>query len=79
MLQTTDILTKVGYTFIDNVKVVQYTCQIPLAKPEEMTVRRTVLDNKLYKENRKACREDYAQFEDEAYEEQQRLIDKLSE
>ena len=80
MLQMTDIFTRVGYsTTDDGTKIVQYTCQIPLTKPEAMTVRRTVLNNDLYKEHRDACREDYAKFEDGAYEEQQRFLDNLSE
>lgn len=74
MLQTTDIFTKVGYTVIDDVRVVQYTCQIPLAKPESMTVRQTVLNQELYKQNRKVCREEYAEFEDQAYELQETYL-----
>ena len=79
MLQATDILTRVGFSVIDGANAVRYTCQIPLDKPEGMTIGRTVLKPDLYKEHRDECRADYATFEDESYEQQQRLIDKLSE
>lgn len=74
MLQTVEMITKVGYTVIDNVNVVRYTCQIPLSKPEGMTVSRTVLKPELYEQYRDECRTDYAAFEDDAFATRDRLI-----
>lgn len=79
MLQTTDILTKVGYSVIDGVNVVQYTCQIPLDKPEGMRINRTVLKPDLYEEHCDECRADFAAFEDDAFATRKRLINKSQE
>ncbi len=79
MLQATDIWTRVGYSTIDGVNVVQYTCQIPLAKPEGMTVRRSVLNQKLYEEHRDEFRADFATFEDESYATRDRIVNKSQE
>lgn len=79
MLQATDILTKVGYSTIDGVNIVQYTCQIPLANPKGMTVRRTILKPDLYEQYRDECRSDFNTFEDDAYANRNNLINKLSE
>ena len=68
MLQATDILTKVGYSTIDGVNIVQYTCQIPLANPKGMTVRRTILKPDLYEQYRDECRSDFNTFEDDCHE-----------
>lgn len=79
MLQATDILTKVGYSTIEGVNVVQYTCQIPLANPRGMTVRRTILKPELYEQHRDECRSDFNTFEDDAYVTRDDFINKLSE
>ena len=79
MLQKTDIFTKVGYSVIDGVNVVRYTCQIPLAKPEGMTVNRTVLNPELYEQNLDECRSDYAAFEDDAFATRNGLINTSKE
>lgn len=74
-----DIIQRTGYTVIDNVKVVQYTCIIPLDKPEEMRLGITKLNNEMYKNNRDICRSDYAAFEDAAYQLQEECFVKMSE
>lgn len=63
-----DTIQRVGYTTIDNVKVVQYTCTIPVDQPENMRIGIVKMDTDLYKANRATCRSDYAEFEDAAYE-----------
>ena len=62
-----DMVHRTGYTIIDGVKVVQYTCVIPLSNPENMRIGITKLNSELYKNNRDICRADYAAFEDSAY------------
>lgn len=72
----TDTIQRVGYTIIDGVKVVQYTCVIPSGKPLDMRIGIVKLDVVKYKENRDICRADYAEFEDAAYQLQDELIAK---
>lgn len=74
-----DTIQRVGYTIIDNVKVVQYTCIIPVDKPEEMRLGITKLNASMYKDNRDICRSDYAAFEDAAYLLQEECLAKMSE
>ena len=71
-----DTIQRVGYTIIDGAKVVQYTCVIPLDKPQEMRLGITKLNPELYKANRDICRADYAAFEDAAYKVQEELLAK---
>lgn len=79
MLTYTDTIQRVGYTIIDNVKVVQYICAIPSDKPQEMRIGITKLNSDLYKANRDICRADYAEFEDAAYKLQDECIERLGE
>jgi hypothetical protein len=72
----TDLIQRVGYTIIDNVKVVQHTCTFPINKPQEMRVGSTRLNPELYKANRDICRADMAAFEDAAYELQDEYLTK---
>ena len=71
-----DTIQRIGYTVIDGVKVVQYTCIIPGDKPEDMRIGITKLDVELYKANREICRADYAEFEDAAYKLQEEIMSK---
>ena len=71
-----DTIQRIGHTIIDDVKVVQYTCTIPLDKPEDMRVIASRLQPELYKENRDICRADLAAFEDAAYELQEQCLQK---
>ena len=77
-LTYTDTIQRVGYSIIDGVKVVQYTCIIPLNSPKDMRIGITRLDQAMYKANRDTCRADYAEFEDAAYELQEELLAKIS-
>lgn len=73
-----DMVQRIGYTIINNVKVVQHTCTFPIDKPQEMRVGSTRLNPDMYKENRDICRADMAAFEDAAYELQEEYITKQS-
>lgn len=75
----TDSIQRVGHTIIDGVKIVQHTCTINSGNPQEMRVTMTKLNAELYKEHRDICRNDFAVFEDAAYELQAELIAKMSE
>lgn len=72
-----DTIQRTGYTVIDGIKVVQYTCVIPSDKPQDMRIGIVKLDNEMYKNNRDICRADYAAFEDAAYQLQEEYIAKL--
>ena len=74
-----DTIQRTGYTVIDGIKVVQYTCVIPSDKPQDMRIGIVKLDNEMYKANRDICRADYAEFEDAAYKLQEEYIAKLEE
>lgn len=73
-----DTIQRVGYTTIDDIRVVQYTCIIPADKPQEMRLGITKLDAKMYKDHRDICRADYAAFEDAAYQLQEEYMAKLA-
>lgn len=74
-----DTIQRVGYTIIDGVKVVQYTCVIPCDKPKDMRIGITKMNVDMYKEHRDICRSDYAAFEDAAYQLQDEYIAKIGE
>lgn len=73
-----DVVQRTGYTVIENVRVVQYVCTIPIDNPKDMRIGITRLDQAMYKANRDTCRADYAEFEDAAYELQEELLAKIS-
>ncbi len=66
-LSVVDVIQRIGYTIIDDVKVVQHTCVIPVDNPKGMRISMTKLDADLYEANRDVCRSDFAIFEDSAY------------
>ena len=72
-----DTIQRVGFTIIDDVKVVQYTCIIPVDNPGEMRLGITKLNSEMYKEHRDVCRADYAVFEDAAYQLQEDCFKKI--
>lgn len=74
-----DTIQRVGYTVIDNVKVVQHTCIIASDNPTDMRVTMTKLDPALYEKNRDICRRDFGAFEDAAYMLRDELIAKKAE
>ena len=78
-LSYNDFVQRIGYTVIDNVRVVQHTCAIPINNPKGMRVSMTKLNAELYKANRDICRADFAMFEDAAYQLQEEYMAKLSE
>ena len=78
-LTVKDTIQRVGYTVIDGVKVVQHTCAIDSVNPQNMVVKMLKLDVEMYKAHRETCRNDFAVFEDSAYELQAELIAKKTE
>lgn len=72
-----DTIQRIGYTTIDGVKVVQHTCVIDSANPQDMRVSMVKMDAEMYKNHRETCRDDFATFEDAAYRLQEELIAKL--
>lgn len=73
-----DTIQRIGYTIIDGVQVVQYNCVIDASKPQDMRIITSKLNEEMYKNNRVACREDLAAFEDAAYELQEQYIAKMN-
>lgn len=73
-----DTIQRVGYTVIDDVKVVQHTCVISSDNPEDIRISMTKLNADLYKLHRDVCRADFATFEDAAYQLQEELIEKMN-
>ena len=73
-LTYTDTIQRVGHTVINDTKVVQHTCVLPLANPKAMRISMTKLDTEMYKEHRDICRRDFAAFEDAAYQLQEEYI-----
>lgn len=78
-LTYTDTIQRTGYTIIDGVKIVQYSCVIPLNDPQNMRITSTRLNGELYKANRDICRADLATFEDAAYLLQDEYIAKVND
>ena len=73
-LTCVDTIQRVGYTVIDGVRVVQYTCVIPSDEPQNMRLGMTKLNADMYKVNRDICRADFAEFEDECYKLQETCL-----
>ena len=67
-LSYSDFVQRIGYTVIDNVRVVQHTCVIPINNPKGMRISMTKLNGDLYEKHRDICRADFAIFEDAAYQ-----------
>ena len=70
----TDTIQRVGYTIIDDVKVVQHTCIIPLNDPKSMRVSMVKLNADMYKLHKDTCRADFATFEDAAFQLQEECL-----
>ena len=69
-----DTIRRLGYTVINDIKVVQYDCIISTENPNEMKIVVSKLNEELYKANRDVCRADMAEFEDAAYELQEQYL-----
>lgn len=63
-----DTINRIGFTVINDVKVVQYTCNIPTDNPGNMRVHDVILDRELYKANLDTCLADMVEFTKAAYE-----------
>lgn len=74
-----DTIQRVGYTIINEVKVVQHTLVLPTDSPKDMRITMTKLDKDLYEANRAICRNDFAEFEDAAYELRDEYLAELNE
>lgn len=74
-----DTIQRVGYTTVDGIKIVQYTCVIPVDAPQNMRIGITKLDTDMYKVHRDICRADYADFEDAAYQLQEEYMAKIND
>lgn len=72
-----DTIQRLGFTIIEGVKVVQYTCTIDSNNPKDMKIVMSKLNEELYKANRETCRADLALFEDAAYQLQDNLLAKV--
>lgn len=72
-----DTIQRLGYTVIDGVKIVQYSCTIDSNNPKDMKIVMSKLNEELYKANREICRADLAAFEDAAYQLQDELLAKV--
>lgn len=69
-----DSITRTGYTTIDGKVALQHVCTINTGNPEEMSLVSSKIDLALCKENRDICRSDTAEFEDLAYELQDKYM-----
>ena len=69
-----DSITRTGYTIIEDEQVMVHTCSIDSDDPRKMTVSSSKMNQELYKANRAICRADMAEFEDLAYELQEKYI-----
>lgn len=69
-----DSITRTGYTTIEGTHVMIHNCSIDSDDPSQMTVSSSKTNNELYKANRQICRADMAEFEDLAYELQEKYI-----
>mgnify|MGYP006330309161 CR=1 FL=1 len=74
-----DTIQRVGYTIINEVKVVQHTLVLPTDSPKDMRITMTKLNKDLYEANRTICRNDFAEFEDAAYELRDEYLAELNE
>lgn len=77
-LTYTDSITRIGYTIVDGVKIVQYNLVISMSNPNAMRCTAQRLKPELYKEHKDVCRADQAAFEDAAYELQDELLAKMN-
>jgi len=78
-LSYADVIQRTGYTVIGGVRVVQYTCVIPLDNPKAMRIGITKLNPDMYEDKtyRDICRADRDIFEDAAYELRDELLAKI--
>ena len=78
-LTCTEFIQRIGYTVIDDVRVVQHTCAIPTVNPKGMRISMTKLNADMYEKHRDICRADFAIFEDAAYQLRDEYLAKIDE
>ncbi len=74
MLTVRKSITFNGESKIDGIVAEQYQATLNTENPRDMSMSSWQTDQQLYKKNREQCRADSAEFEDMAYEEQDRMI-----
>lgn len=76
-LSYTETVQRTGYTIVNGLRIVQYTCVIQINDPTNMRIGIVKLDPVAYKAHRDVCRADFAEFEDAAYKLQEELLAKI--
>lgn len=74
MLRMSEKINITGESVIDEKVVCAFSAVIDPENPATMTVNQYQRDKEAYKENRVACRADFAEFEDYAYARQAEII-----
>lgn len=74
MLNIKKSITLNGESMINGVVAEQYQAVIDSVNPIDMTISSWIRDKVLYKENRTICRQDSAEFEDNAYDLQDSML-----
>lgn len=74
-----DTIRRIGFTVIDDVKVVQYDCLMPTANPKDMKIVVLRLNEALYKANLITCKNDQAEFEEAARKLQETYLSMISD
>ena len=74
MLRMSEKINITGESVIDEKVVCAFSAVIDPENPETMTVNQYHRDKEAYKENRVACRADFAEFEDYTYARQAEII-----
>ena len=73
MLKKTEKLTIAGESVINDKVVCAFAATIDLAEPDKMSINQFQKDKDAYRENREACRADFAAFEDHVFARQAEL------
>ncbi len=79
MLTIVKKITLNGESRINGVSAEGYRAEISSENPQDMTITSWQIDREVYKANRETCRADRAEFEDAAYELQERAAEKKKE
>ena len=75
MLRMNERLTITGESVVGETVVCTFTALFnDLNQPENASIYQTRNEPEMYKENRAACRADYAEFEDYVYERQAEMV-----
>lgn len=74
MLEMKQEISFTGESKFDGVVAARYTAKISSDDPNDITISNYQVDKSLYKEKRKDCNQDRADFEDIVYAEQDKMI-----